>query len=269
MDTTLTFDQLVDLSIRLDNLLATRGRSDAALFSSYNSTFHPLSILPADPPSEPVVNGSLTILEGSSISLQCSTKGNPAPTLTWVKDGELVGTITAEEVSVLELLELTPQGDGQYRCLAENEHGRASSSLNITVEYAPVLLEESKCTVVREGVQCVCMATGNPEPIIEFYLPDKNITINDTDGRYNYYTHTDGHTSTGMIKLREKGERLGNGAVNVHCSISNIYGSESFHLELQQEKKYMMAVIVGTIGGVAVIAFIIAAVRYVGHNNKK
>lgn len=34
-------------------------------------------------------------------------------------------------------------------------------------------------------------------------------------------------------------------------------------------EKYMMAVIVGTIGGVAVIAFIIAAVRYVGHNNKK
>ncbi|XP_070997728.1 myelin-associated glycoprotein-like isoform X1 [Oncorhynchus clarkii lewisi] len=221
------------------------------------------------PPSEPVVNGSLTILEGSSISLQCSTQGNPTPTLTWLKDGELVGTITAAEVSVLELLKLTPQGDGQYRCLAENEHGRASSSLNITVEYAPVLLDESKCTVVREGVQCVCMATGNPEPIIEFYLPDKNITVNDTDGRYNYYTRTDGHTSTGMIKLREKGERLGNGAVNVHCSISNMYGSESFHLELQQEKKYMMAVIVGTIGGVAVIAFIIAAVRYVGHNNKK
>ena len=30
-DTTLTFDQLVDLSIRLDNLLATRGRSDRGL----------------------------------------------------------------------------------------------------------------------------------------------------------------------------------------------------------------------------------------------
>ncbi|XP_036789689.1 myelin-associated glycoprotein-like [Oncorhynchus mykiss] len=161
----------------------------------------------------------------------------------------------------------------------ENENGKPAaetyentelySNVKAIMGDAPVLLEESKCTVVREGVQCVCMATGNPEPIIEFYLPDKNITINDTDGRYNYYTHTDGHTSTGMIKLREKGERLGNGAVNVHCSISNIYGSESFHLELQQEKKYMMAVIVGTIGGVAVIAFIIAAVRYVGHNNKK
>jgi hypothetical protein len=81
-----------------------------------------------------VVNGSLTILEGSSISLQCSTQGNPTPTLTWLKGGELVGSITAAEVSVLELLKLNPQGDGQYRCLAENEHGRASSSLNITVE---------------------------------------------------------------------------------------------------------------------------------------
>ncbi|CAB1333481.1 unnamed protein product, partial [Coregonus sp. 'balchen'] len=230
------------------------------------------------------VNVSTEVMEGSSVTLQCEvdsnpppriswlfgdqdllTQGNPAPTLTWLKDGELVGTITAEEVSVLELLELTTQGDGQYRCLAENEHGRDSSSPQH--HYAPVFLEVSKCTVVREGVQYVCMATGNPEPTIEFYLPDKNITINDTDGCYNYYTHTDGHTSTGMIKLRVKGERLGNSAVNVHCS--NMYGSESFHLELHQEKKYLMAVFIGTIGGVAVIAFIIAAVRYVGHNNKK
>lgn len=223
------------------------------------------------PPREPVVNESMTVLEGSSLSLHCSTQASPAPTLTWLKDGELVGTITADELSVLELRDITPQADGTYRCLAENEHGRASSSFNITVEYAPVLLDESKCTVVREGVQCVCIATGNPEPTIEFYLPDLNVTINETDNRYNYYTHTDGQTSTAMIKLREKGERNENNgpAVNVHCSFYNAYGRESILLELQQEKKYLMAVIVGTIGGVAVIAFIIAAVRYVGHNNKK
>lgn len=90
--------------------------------------------LAADPPREPLVNDSMTILEGTSLHLHCSTQGSPAPTLTWLKDGELVGTITADELSVLEIREITPQGDGQYRCLAENEHGRASSSLNITVE---------------------------------------------------------------------------------------------------------------------------------------
>ncbi|XP_027867682.1 myelin-associated glycoprotein isoform X1 [Xiphophorus couchianus] len=223
------------------------------------------------PPREPVVNDSMTVVQGSSLALHCNTMGSPAPTLTWLKDGELAGSITAGELSVLEIMDITPQQTGQYRCLAENEHGRTSASLNITVEYAPVFLEESKCTVVREGVQCVCVAVGNPEPTIEFYLPDLNITINETDGRFNFYTHTDGHTSTAMIKLREKGERADNNgpAVNVHCSMYNIYGRESVLLELQQEKKYMMAVIVGTIGGVAVIAFIIAAVRYVGQNNKK
>lgn len=76
----------------------------------------------------------MTILEGTTLHLHCSTQGSPAPTLTWLKDGELVGTITADELSVLEISEITPQGDGQYRCLAENEHGRASSSFNITVE---------------------------------------------------------------------------------------------------------------------------------------
>lgn len=91
---------------------------------------------------------------------------------------------------------------------------------------------------MREGVQCVCMASGNPEPTIEFFLPDLNVTINETDGQYNFFSHTDGHTTTGMIKLREKGERADNGpAVNVHCSIFNMYGRESVQLELQQESE--------------------------------
>ena len=85
----------------------------------------------------------------------------------------------------------------------------------------------------------MCMATGNPEPAIQFYLPDLNITINETENRFNYYTHTDGFTSTGMIKLRDKGEQMGNGGtgIHVHCSITNIYGTETVQLELQQESE--------------------------------
>ncbi|CAL8288653.1 unnamed protein product [Merluccius merluccius] len=269
-DQELLWDTAPNVSLSLDDMSpAQEGVYTCVGDNGYGAMNASLYLSVKFPPREPVINSSLTVLEGSTLLLHCSTQGSPAPTLTWLKDGELVGTITADELSVLEVSEVTPQGAGQYRCLAENEHGRASSSLNVTVEYGPMLLEESKCTVVREGVQCVCMAVGNPEPTIEFYLPDLNVTINQTDNRYNYYTHTDGHTSTAMIKLREKGDRSGSAAVNVHCSMSNLYGSSSVLLELQQEKKYMMAVIVGTIGGVAVIAFIIAAVRYVGHNNKK
>lgn len=85
------------------------------------------------------------------------------------------------------------------------------------------------------------MASGNPEPTIEFYLPDLNITINETDGHYNFFSHTDGHITTGMIKLREKGERADNGpAVNVHCSIFNMHGRESAQLELQQESELFL-----------------------------
>lgn len=107
----------------------------------------------ADPPREPLVNDSMTVLEGTSLALHCSTQGNPAPTLTWLKDGELVGTITADELSVLEIGEITPQGDGQYRCLAENEHGRASSSLNITVE--------CECFTVLHFIQQQCKKVGH------------------------------------------------------------------------------------------------------------
>ena len=43
-DTTLTFDQLVDLSIRQDNLLATRGRPDGGLSVPSPSTTAPMSM---------------------------------------------------------------------------------------------------------------------------------------------------------------------------------------------------------------------------------
>ncbi|XP_023657644.1 myelin-associated glycoprotein isoform X1 [Paramormyrops kingsleyae] len=271
-DEELLWDTALNVSLQLEQVGSLQdGVYTCIADNGYGTMNSSMYLAVKYPPREPWVNSSITVQEGSTLVLHCSTKGNPPPTLTWLKDGVLVGTITAEEVSVLELVELTPQADGMYRCLAENEHGRSSSSLNVTVEFAPVFLEESKCTVVREGVQCVCVALGNPEPIIEFHLPDLNITVNDTESRFNYYTHTDGYTATGMIKLREKSNNGGNGGgpVNVHCRVSNAYGSEMVRLELQQEKKYMMAVVVGTIGGVAVIAFIIAAVRYVGRNNKK
>ncbi len=106
-------------------------------YPSEHSSFPHSSLFPLkleDSPREPWINESLTLLEGSSVSLQCISKGNPMPTLTWLKDGELVGTITADEGSVLELRDIMPQAHGVYRCLAENEHGRASNSLNITVE---------------------------------------------------------------------------------------------------------------------------------------
>ncbi|XP_016893495.1 myelin-associated glycoprotein isoform X2 [Cynoglossus semilaevis] len=271
-DKELVWDNAANISLQLDDLSAEQeGVYICVGDNGYSMMNTSLYLTVKYPPREPLVNNSMTVLEGTSLDLHCSAQGSPTPTLTWLKDGELVGIISADKLSVLEIKEITPQGDGHYRCLAENQHGRASSSLNITVEYSPILLDGSKCTVVREGVQCVCMAIGNPEPTIEFYLPDQNITINETDRQYSFHTHTDGHTSTGMIKMRENGEQVDKDgpAVNVHCSIYNMYGRESVILELQQEKKYMMAVIVGSIGGVAVIAFIIAAVRYVGHNNKK
>ncbi|XP_066575225.1 myelin-associated glycoprotein isoform X3 [Amia ocellicauda] len=217
------------------------------------------------PPREPLVNESSTVVEGSNLHLHCRTQGNPVPTLTWLKDGNLVGNIIAEEHSVLEIEDITYEGDGEYRCLAENEHGRASSVINITVEFAPVFLLESKCMAVREGIQCVCVASGNPEPAIEFHLPDLNVTINETESRFNYYTHSDGYVATSMIKLKDKPAS----GLNVLCTMTNIYGTETVRLELQQERKYILAVIIGTIGGVAVIGFIIAAVRYISRKNQK
>lgn len=96
---------------------------------------------------------------------------------------------------------------------------------------APVFLPESKCTLIRDGIQCECIASANPEPAIQFHLPDLNITINETESQFNYYSHTDGYMTTSMIKLKEKPSS----GLHVLCTISNMYGTETVKLELQQE----------------------------------
>ncbi|KAG2471146.1 protein, partial [Polypterus senegalus] len=86
------------------------------------------------PPREPSVNSSVTIQEGTTITLHCSSEGNPVPTLTWFRDGTLVSSVVSESQSILEIRDITFESDGNYRCLAENEHGRASSHVNVTVQ---------------------------------------------------------------------------------------------------------------------------------------
>ena len=67
-----------------------------------------------------------TVLEGNTATFHCAAAGNPAPKITWMKDGK---TVSQEQTLNIE----THRNDsGKYWCLAEN-------GLNSTVNASAML----------------------------------------------------------------------------------------------------------------------------------
>ena len=57
----------------------------------------------------------LSVNEGSSTTLECIVRGNPTPTVTWTKEGKVIG-----HGPRLVLVNLNQSSGGQYTCTADN-----------------------------------------------------------------------------------------------------------------------------------------------------
>ena len=76
------------------------------------------------PPSFTSRPSNQTVIEGTNVSFLCTATGNPAPTVTWMKDGSSVAA--GHTLSI----ETSRNDSGKYWCLAENGLGEA---INTTV----------------------------------------------------------------------------------------------------------------------------------------
>ncbi|XP_041446507.1 vascular cell adhesion protein 1 [Xenopus laevis] len=117
----------------------------------------------AYPPPNPniTVQPSKSVQAGKDISLYCSAESRPQATVRWVKESGNVENELPSENGHLGLTEVKPQESGKYICYAENEAGRKSASVVITVQGVPSEPEISilPATTVIQGqavtIKCV------------------------------------------------------------------------------------------------------------------
>ena len=81
---------------------------------------------PSDSTKITVSSANPVVVEGESVSLDCNATGNPAPTVTWTKDGNNSVLYQGERYTIDRI---TRQQAGRYICTAENGIG---SKLNAT-----------------------------------------------------------------------------------------------------------------------------------------
>ncbi|XP_070569686.1 obscurin-like isoform X2 [Ptychodera flava] len=136
----------------------------------------------------------LTIVEGSTISLQCTVSGYPEPDVMWILNGRVIQPATDirmmfdGETASFTRVKALPEDSGVYTCRLTNMHGETHScNARVTVveesrpptykPSPPKFLQSFTDVVVVEGneVKFECTIVGTPTPEVMWYYQRKPI----------------------------------------------------------------------------------------------
>ncbi|XP_072513038.1 B-cell receptor CD22-like [Salminus brasiliensis] len=158
------------------------------------------------------ISPSGEIVEGSSVTLTCSSDGNPpVQKYTWFKGTSLVAT-----GETFTMKKISSVNSGGYKCRSSNEHGEKSSdTVTLDVLYPPksisVSISPSGEIVEGSSVTLTCSSDGNPpvQKYTWFKKVDKGVLQKWTNQIY----------SITNIRSADSGE--------YQCMATNTQGSQS------------------------------------------
>lgn len=160
---------------------------------------------------------NLTIAEGKSVQLDCVITGHPEPEVIWyhegrpVKESADVQLLFRDDRCSLVIQEAVPEDIGEYKVVAINSAGEASSKCQLIVnaatneaiptingvESVPPRFEKLLCDIlanVGETIEFECVVTGVPWPTVKWFLNNTEIFEND---RIQFVRNSD----DGQVKL--------------------------------------------------------------------
>ncbi|KAL6481953.1 hypothetical protein MHYP_G00100330 [Metynnis hypsauchen] len=120
-----------------------------------NVRYGPKSVLASISPSGEIV-------EGSSVTLTCSSDANPHVEYNWIK-----GTSSVAKGETYTMKKISSVDSGEYKCRSRNEHGeKLSEALTLNVLYPPKSISVSITftgeTLEGSSVSLSCSCDANP-----------------------------------------------------------------------------------------------------------
>ena len=76
-------------------------------------------------------NKTIDVEEGVNVTLHCDARGDPTPSVLWVKDGKTLQNGTS--TPTLQILRIELRDAGTYVCTAANQAGSTSYSVQVRV----------------------------------------------------------------------------------------------------------------------------------------
>uniref|UniRef100_A0A8C1S2H8 B-cell receptor CD22 n=1 Tax=Cyprinus carpio TaxID=7962 RepID=A0A8C1S2H8_CYPCA len=156
-------------------LLQSVRREDAGRYScalqehTYISPAVQLSVTYPPKDSFVAVSPSGEIVEGDSVTLNCSSDSNPPAEISWFKGATFVGSGRIYSIS-----KISSDHSGEYKCKSSNKHGeKYSDTVTLNVTYPPksisVSINGSGEIVEGDSVTLSCSSDSNPPAEISWF----------------------------------------------------------------------------------------------------
>uniref|UniRef100_A0A3Q2CT39 Hemicentin-1 n=1 Tax=Cyprinodon variegatus TaxID=28743 RepID=A0A3Q2CT39_CYPVA len=127
------------------------------------------------PPEISSRGGTVTAVVNEAVKLECEASGVPVPSLTWLKDGSPVASLShgiqlASAGRVLSLSSAQVSDTGRYTCVAVNAGGEQQREYDLRVYVPPNIKgEEVNSTVMLGGpVELHCHSNAVPPPTLSW-----------------------------------------------------------------------------------------------------
>ncbi|XP_064163670.1 sialic acid-binding Ig-like lectin 10 [Anguilla rostrata] len=179
------------------------------------------------------VSPSGSVLEGSSVTLTCSSNANPAvQNYTWYKvNGTEMNTVGTGQNLTFNVTESS--GSEQYYCEAQNEHGKENSTtVQLNVIYMPQISGSGSCSRTAAEISCSCESRGNPSPSMEWRVSGLRVT-NSTDR----VIREEQLGNTGLRSSLTMDQSQGD-TPTLSCVSTNTLGSSSLQLHLPSPQQH-------------------------------
>lgn len=87
----------------------------------------------SEPPQVRVELQQQDVAWGDTVRFSCQVRGKPAPTVVWLHNAQPLSPSPRHRVSaqVLRVLNVGPQDDGMYQCMAENGVGSSQAATRL------------------------------------------------------------------------------------------------------------------------------------------
>ncbi|XP_065067753.1 hemicentin-1-like isoform X2 [Rhopilema esculentum] len=178
------------------------------------------------PPKAKIRIQDISALTGSPVTLKCSAKGKPEPSINWHKNGEPIKPnkrIVTSERSLF-ILESKVEDTGSYSCVAQNSEGLDFASTHILIGTKPTIKEERvrRVEVKRNtNVTLECTAIGIPKPYV-YWIDSNGKEIEKNSGVVRL---SSGKLLITSMKKKYTGKYL--------CKAENQFGSEMAQIDVE------------------------------------
>ncbi|XP_063237445.1 neogenin isoform X2 [Bacillus rossius redtenbacheri] len=127
-----------------------------------------------------------SVVQGSTVTLDCAANGNPAPRITWLKDGATLdmspgGPYRRLGTGSLQISDVRESHAGTYLCRADNSDDFIDATASLDVQVPPWFVRRPADVAGMAGgdAELQCEARGRPEPRVGWLKDGDRLTPND------------------------------------------------------------------------------------------